>query len=280
MSILKNSIRAVLNPMGFEVVNYRAHKQNEQKQIADTEQRLALLATVDKLVHMISHSTFPHSEQLNEFEFLRFSLDNLIKSKSQLFQDLFVLYYFRNKKNGFFIEFGATDGVTLSNTFLLEKEFGWKGILCEPGKIWKSALLKNRQATIDNRCVWSKSGEQFNFNEAPIAELSTIETFNDSDFHSEARKSGLVYTVETVSLNDLLAQHNAPSDIDYLSIDTEGSEFEILQAFDFIKYNIRIITVEHNFSPKRAEIYDLLIGKGYKRVFDSISSFDDWYVKA
>ena len=68
----------------------------------------------------------------------------LQKSKSQLRQDLFVLGVTNFKQNGFFCEFGATNGVDLSNTYLLEKEFNWSGILAEPAKIWHSDLQRNR----------------------------------------------------------------------------------------------------------------------------------------
>jgi hypothetical protein len=78
----------------------------------------------------------------------------------------------------------------------------------------------------------------------------------------------------------LLRAHSAPREIDYLSVDTEGSELEILQAFDFANYNIKIMTVEHNFvEPNRQEVFKLLSGEGFVRVFEPLSKFDDWYVK-
>jgi FkbM family methyltransferase len=61
--------------------------------------------------------------------------------------------------------------------------------------------------------------------------------------------------LKIISLNDLLSRHGAPSKIDYLSIDTEGSELEILQAFDIEKYAISVITCKHNFLAQRNEIY-------------------------
>ena len=78
---------------------------------------------------------------------------------------------------------------------------------------------------------------------------------------------------------DLLVSNSAPYEIDYLSIDTEGSEFEILNAFDFSKFNIKVITCEHNFTENRAGIYDLLSKNGYRRVMEEVSFFDDWYVR-
>lgn len=73
--------------------------------------------------------------------------------------------------------------------------------------------------------------------------------------------------------------HGAPDEIDYLSIDTEGSELETLQAIDCGKYSFRIITCEHNFMPQRALIHELLMRHGYVRVEQSLSDFDDWFVR-
>lgn len=201
------------------------------------------------------------------------------KSRSQIRQDLFVLSVLNFKKNGFFVDFGSTNGKSLSNTYLLEKEFGWQGILAEPARIWHKELRKNRQAIIDERCVWRSSGETLSFNEVSIAELSTIDRYSEVDGHKDARRSGEKYDVQTVSLNDLLIEHQAPCVIDYLSIDTEGSEFEILNSFDFDRFKFSVITCEHNYTSAREAIYDLLVNKGYKRVFQEYSYFDDWYVR-
>ena len=88
-----------------------------------------------------------------------------------------------------------------------------------------------------------------------IKELIDIDSFSkkSKDFYKTGRK----YKVPTISLLDLLDIHNAPKFIDYLSIDTEGSEYEILNAFDFNKYKFRVITCEHNFTPMREKIYKL-----------------------
>ena len=210
------------------------------------------------------------------------ALRHLKKSQAQLRQDIFVLSEVDFMKNGFFVEFGATNGINLSNTYLLESDFGWSGILSEPARIWHDDLCKNRKSSIETRCVWSDSDHSLVFNEVEKAEFSTIDTFNSSDFdhHARNRKNSHAYEIKTISLLDLLIKHNAPKIVDYLSIDTEGSEFQILSSFDFSKYQFRVITCEHNFTPEREEIYKLLTSHGYVRKFEDISKFDDWYVKA
>lgn len=199
-------------------------------------------------------------------------------SKSQLKQDLFVLSELNFKRDGYFVEFGATNGVDLSNSYMLEKQMGWTGIVAEPAHIWHDDLIKNRSCLLDFNCVWKESGKTLEFNEVDAAELSTINVFSGVDEHAKTRENGNKYEVNTISLIDLLEKHDAPKEIDYLSIDTEGSEFEILSAFDFDAYKIKVITCEHNYTPMREKILNLLLSKGYVRKYTEFSRFDDWYV--
>jgi FkbM family methyltransferase len=208
--------------------------------------------------------------------FLSFVYARNSKSHAQLFQDLFVLFMLEEKREGYFVEFGATDGLFLSNSALLEKQYAWNGIVAEPSKIWHSGLRKNRRCAVDLRCVWKTSGEKLTFSETNNAEFSTISEFKSFDNHDRRRSKD--YEVETVSLSDLLSHHGAPREIDYLSIDTEGSEFAILQNLDFSRWSFKIITVEHNFQKRRNAIHALLLSHNYIRIFEAVSSFDDWYV--
>lgn len=201
------------------------------------------------------------------------------ENKAQFHQDIFALLESGFKRNGYFVEFGATNGVDLSNTYLLEKVFGWRGILAEPATVWHTELNANRTAAIEFDCVWKNSGESLTFNMVDEAELSTLAAFNNSDGRSGKRQHGATFSVNTVSLNDLLKRHNAPRQIDYLSIDTEGSELEILSGFDFGAHDVSVITCEHNYTKDRERIFELLIAKGYQRRFTSLSQCDDWYVK-
>jgi FkbM family methyltransferase len=217
-------------------------------------------------------------------------------SRAQLGQDLFALIETRGGSNRkFFVEFGAADGVLLSNTWLLEKKLGWDGIVAEPAQIFHETLRNNRSCAIDTRCVSTRTGDKVAFLEVSDSarsipellnfgpELSTIGSYADNgDWASKFRlRNSREYLVETVSLNDLLQSHGAPHVIDYMSIDTEGSELDILRSFDFEKYEVRVISVEHNFRPDvRTAIFELLSSKGFVRKHVDASRFDDWYAAA
>ena len=274
--IIKNAIKTFFKKTGFESKNY--YHEYLQKTIEKNE----LENKIQKIFQV-----FPWVDFLSVLDIAqRNNLFQLVQhSKSQLGQDLFVaLNTWNLSESKFFVEFGATDGVYHSNTWLLEKSLGWSGILAEPCKSWHANLFKERNCIIDTRCVAPESGKQVDFLEIDGArekmELSVISSYANSDCHLQARAGKKKsYNVETTSLNDLLAYHRAPKRINYLSIDTEGSEYDIIKNFDFSKYQIDIITIEHNFKQgTRNQILKLLNEAGFERIFCDVSKFDDWYV--
>jgi len=198
------------------------------------------------------------------------------RSVSQLGQDLWVLEKTAYKRGGFFVEFGATDGVLLSNTYLLEAEFGWTGLCAEPNPKMYTQLQRNRKCIVSDACIAGESGREEDFIFAGA--FGGMAKHCSADQHGERRAAyaaaGHVGRLTTISLNDFLRSYRAPHDIDYLSIDTEGSELEILAAFPLEQWNIRLITVEHNNTPKRQSILHLLLHHGYQRVE---RDWDDWY---
>ena len=198
-------------------------------------------------------------------------------SKSQLGQDLKVLEFYKNKENGFFIELGASDGIELSNTYLLETQYNWKGICCEPIPARCKQLVRNRPNSICcSKAVYNKSGLVVLFDIANNFDLLSGIS-KDIDHHRQrvdANKTTI--KVETISLIDLLDQNNAPAFIEYMSLDTEGSEYEILKDFDFNKYTFGLLHIEHNFiEPRRGQIMTLLLSKGY--VFIGPNHHDDMF---
>ena len=210
---------------------------------------------------------------------LEFFACNAWRSKSQISQDLLALYFSRFKKNGYFVEIGAADGFHLSNTCFLEI-YGWRGIIIEPLPYWHQKI-RERKCHIDLRCVYEKSNSKLTFeNVFGYPELSGVTEDLDQDSNASLRKNSKKLEVDTISLNDLLEEYKAPNKIDYISIDTEGSEFKILKNFNFKKYDVKIFTVEHNFiESKRNNIFELMSANNYVRVFKKISQWDDWYIK-
>ena len=260
MTIIKKYVNKFLKLFGVELVTINSMNELIKIKKSRSYEYLNLLLT------------FPPSN-LNKL------ISLIPQSKSQITQDLFVISESNFKKNGFFVEFGATDGINFSNTYMLEKEFNWNGILVEPAKVWWKELLKNRPNVVtESLCVWKESNVNIEFNEAKSSQISTIDLYTNSDLHGSLRKGGKKYLVKTITLMDLLQKHNAPKIIDYLSIDTEGSEFEILNTIDFKKYTFKIITCEHNYTESKERVFNLLTKNGYIRKYENLSNYDDWYV--
>lgn len=197
---------------------------------------------------------------------------------SQWGQDESIVKFYKGKKNGFFIEIGAADGIELSNTYMLEKEYGWSGICVEPIPEQYTKLVKNRpHSSCLNMAVYNESNNTVSFDISNgYSLLSGINTHIDK--HAEyVNANKTTISVQTISLNDLLAEYNAPSFIDYLSLDTEGSEYEILKNFNFGKYIFGYIDVEHNhIEPRRTDIRKLLLNNGYAYIGENCG--DDQYV--
>ena len=240
------------------------------------------MVDLKQLIYAIHEAPNILLKKSEELEFVGNCLSNANDTRAQCYQDVFVLYKTKYKKGGYFVEFGATDGKNISNTYLLEKRYGWKGILAEPNPFWHEELFKNRICNISKECVYSETGKEIEFIASDTPDISGIKEFGSKDEHTTNRNKGQIILVPTISLVDLLDKYNAPSEIDYLSIDTEGSEYHILEAFfkNPSKYTIQNITAEHNYiSQDRDNIFNLLSQYGYKRKFTDFSRWDDFYTK-
>ena len=133
--------------MGFEVI----HRSAYEKFVASfhlKEQQLSECKDVmDRLQYILAKNTLAGSEKFGLPGFIHFAIAKVGESKSQIFQDLFVLYCLQNKSEGFFVDFGATNGVSLSNTYLLEKDYGWNGILAEPRTNLGAKVKRKQECT-------------------------------------------------------------------------------------------------------------------------------------
>jgi FkbM family methyltransferase len=201
--------------------------------------------------------------------------------KSADYQDLWALCESDFKRDGFFVEIGAANGFGGSTTYLLEKHFGWQGILAEANPVHFERLAELRSSSICRKAVHKRSGETLEFWHVPDHPgLASLAEYALNDMHAATRQRAHVpIMVETISLNDLLSSFGAPRVIDYINIDTEGSEYDILCAFDFDYYDVHLFSVEHNYSASEQRVTNLLSERGYRRVFPKLSRIDGWFVR-
>lgn len=205
-----------------------------------------------------------------------------MKSYSQFYQDVIALTIFGNNK--FFVDIGFCDGQSGSNTCLLE-EHGWRGIGADPFP----TNYDFREKTQIVKCVIFSSTQDIYFKEAGAVGgiENCLDAYKNHPHVTQAAKS----LHSAISLEKLLDNYNAPKYIEYLSIDTEGSEYEILKTFPFDKYLFGMITTEHNsftndhpsqenisseMSYKRKLIYNLLSNVGY--VLIKNHHIEDFYI--
>ena len=195
-----------------------------------------------------------------------------LKSYSQLGQDIAVANFFNQKQGGYFVDVGAWDGVEISNTYLLEKQLGWNGICIGPLPKQFESLQKNRACACIQLAAYSQSGLEFDF--AVYEGISGI--VNHIDKHLHALDGGRI-KVHTKTLTEILDENKAPSFIEYMSLDTEGSELEVLKGVDWSRYSFGYISIEHNgVEPRRSQMRQYLQERGYS--FLRENGVDDDYV--
>ncbi len=192
---------------------------------------------------------------------------------SQHGEELLVSQYFNNKTSGFFIEVGAYDGVELSNTYYLEA-LGWDGILVEPNPTLYSKILVNRPYS-----------EHFNVavSHEPVdsLDLNIVENYEALSYSKATRrhlnridKLDTVVTsisVPVARLDELIPDH--VTNIDFVSIDVEGAEIDVLKSLDFNKWRPTLIVIEDNSHGKNIEIRDFMQQHDYKEVAHLSSNF-------
>lgn len=204
--------------------------------------------------------------------------------RSQWKQDEFVhKFLFPNTRNGFFVDVGAHDGITGSNSFFFEKELGWSGICIEPILERYVELVKNRDCYCLNACVYNEVKRlSFTQNVGYTEMLSGITDAYDSRHVSRIEREQKTEGGQSIeckksayTLNGILALHGVQG-IDYLSIDTEGSEYNVLLGLDFNKYLVKVISVENNYPDDFLKIDALLKANNFSHV--ATLAGDEMYV--
>lgn len=192
---------------------------------------------------------------------------------SQYGQDKFIdKEIFKGKTGGIFLEIGADNGINGSNTLFFERERGWTGICIEPRTSAYAELIKNRNCKKFNVAIApdNKGSKKFLQVEGNLAQLSgLVDKFDPRHLDRIKRETqeknihSSVIDVESITLNEILDQ-SCITQIDYLSLDTEGGELEILKSIDYNRFNITCITVENKYEDK--EVRNFLSSVGYRKV--------------
>ena len=238
----------------------------------------------EHLVELIMYKQNEIKEYLNTYEIIWLSKYLIINKEiflSQLGQDIFVDTVLGSKEVGFFVEIGVGNGKKLSNSYFLEKSRYWNGILCEPNVDYHNSIEAIRSAKLVKEAIWSSSNKLMKFKKVlDLGELSQLLVVEEQNHDKHNRDNSIIYDVNTLSFNDLHSYHKMPLQIDYLSIDTEGSELEILKNIDFNKFNIKCITIEHNYNSHSMKSFDRILNDfGYKKFNSKLSLWDSWYYK-
>lgn len=183
---------------------------------------------------------------------------------SHIGQDQWVAEVYKYKRHGYFLDFGAFDGLLTSNTFYLEKYLGWTGICVEPNPLFYSAVCAVRNCICMNVALWAESRQSMEFLDAHG--LSSLASLGGADNNAGLREAATrqLIKVDTLNPTELLRRFSAPGLIEYMSLDVEGAELDVLKEINLKEYNIALMTVEHNHQDdKRSAIREYLSGFGY-----------------
>lgn len=189
---------------------------------------------------------------------------------SQIGQDKYLhTAIFLDKKDGVYVEIGAFDGIKYSNTYFFE-QLGWHGMCIEPIAERFQQLCKNRNENCIciQGCISNATGPaQFLHVKGHCEMLSGLTQKFDPrhidriNYEATANRDSVeLQTVPCYKLNDLLQEHGFYH-VDFLSIDTEGSELDILRSIDFNTFDIDVIMVEDNYG--YPEIHEFLKQQGF-----------------
>ena len=203
---------------------------------------------------------------------------------SQHAQDRFIdTFLLHGKRDGVFVDVGAYDGVALSNTCYFEKELGWRGLCIEPNPAAYGRLTQNRNCVAIN-CGVGARADSLEFLKLPgDLDLGSgfIQYFDDSSIYNDNKfiervqaEGGEIIKVPVRCFNELL-ESSQIARVDYLSIDTEGADLEILRSIDFDSFDIQVISIENSCFGDR--IITFLSEKGYD--LKAVLGSDEIYMK-
>lgn len=184
---------------------------------------------------------------------------------------------FKYKKEGYFVDLAASDGIKINNTLLLEKKLDWNGICIEPNPNFYKKLKTNRNCNVTDIVV-DKNNDiiiDFRIDNGELGGIIDIDTDNNYNIRGRQLKNAKILKLKTKTLEYILDHFKAPKVIDYLSLDVEGAEERILSNFPFHKYTFLAMTIER----PTPDLEKILFNNDYVFVMKSKKlPFDTFYV--
>jgi FkbM family methyltransferase len=204
-----------------------------------------------------------------------------ISPQSQLLQDLWVISQ-HGEGSGFFLDIGAGHPIHISNSWILQSQFAWEGVIFEPNPEF-SLLHKQIRSTegVETLKFAVTPTKQDFMNYKNDGEFSGNPDNFPGDLHSERNKLRKKISTEKVQATTLreVLESKGITKVDYLSLDIEGGELEILKSFPFDYCDVHLITVEHNYRKDDIDAIDeFLSQKNFRRSLGSETEWDAFYV--
>lgn len=194
--------------------------------------------------------------------------------ETQLNQDIFALLVNRFRQ-GFFVEIGANDGFTLSNTVYLEEKFGWSGLLIEANPGYHGSLRKRKSKSVVAAVVEQEGYYQF----CSAGLYGGLVGHLDKTHENMTRNAGYI-SVWGTTLKRILEDNGAPEVVNFISIDVEGAEFPIVEQMCSLQnYRFLCGCIEHNARlADYQRISRLLADSGYCVVWEGQTQHDLFFV--
>lgn len=211
-------------------------------------------------LHIIQNIYFKHKNFLNKKTYSLFS------------EDLAILKFFKNKKKGFYVDIGCYHPTHINNTYLLYKK-GWSGINIDVSQFSIDLFKFMRPDDLNYKCAVSETKKKVNlYYQKEHSQLTSINKLTAKKFIKGRLKKKII---NSYSLEEILSWSKYKDyEIDFLDVDVEGADLQVLKGLNFLKRKPKLICVEiHQKNFRKHKIYKFLIKKKYKLIWQESFSF-------